>query len=110
MVMFGLGGIYVEALRDVVLRLCPLRDTDADEMIRQVKLFELLKGIRGQAPRDLSAIADMVLRVSQLAMRHPRVVEMDINPLLALETGVVAVDARVQLVSDPDQDQTPTGI
>jgi acetyltransferase len=105
MVMFGLGGIYVEALRDVVLRLCPLRDTDADEMIRQVKLFELLKGIRGQAPRDLSAIADVVLRVSQLATRHPRVAEMDINPLFALESGVVAVDARIQLTTEPKEDE-----
>jgi acetyl coenzyme A synthetase (ADP forming)-like protein len=102
MVMFGLGGIYVEALRDVVLRLCPLRDTDADEMIREVKLFELLKGVRGQAPRDLPAIGDVVLRVSQLAMRHPRVTEMDVNPLLALERGVVAVDVRVQLTTEPE--------
>jgi acetyl coenzyme A synthetase (ADP forming)-like protein len=105
MVMFGLGGIYVEALRDVVLRLCPLRDTDADEMIRQVKLFELLKGVRGQAPRDLAAIADVVLRVSQLAMRHPHMAEMDINPLLALETGVMAVDARVQLSSNSEREE-----
>jgi acetyl coenzyme A synthetase (ADP forming)-like protein len=102
MVMFGLGGIYVEALRDVVLRLCPLEDIDADEMIREVKLSSLLEGIRGQAARDRTAIADVVLRMSQLAMRHPRVAEMDINPLLALENGVLAVDARVQLSSDGD--------
>ena len=89
----------LEALRDVVLRLCPLLDTDADEMIHEVKLFELLKGIRGQAPRDLTAIADVVLRVSQLAVRHPRIAEMDINQLLALEAGVVAVDGRMQLVA-----------
>jgi len=99
MVMFGLGGIYVEALRDVVLRLCPLHDTDAEEMIHEVKLFELLKGVRGQAPRDLTALADVVLRVSQLAVRHPRIAEMDINPLLSLETGVVAVDGRIQLAA-----------
>lgn len=103
MVMFGLGGIYVEALRDVVLRLCPLEDIDADEMIREVKLSSLLEGIRGQAARDRTAIADVVLRMSQLAMRHPRVAEMDINPLLALENGVLAVDARVQLSSDGDE-------
>ena len=79
-------------------------------MIREVKLFELLKGIRGQAPRDLSAIADVLLRVSQLAQRHPRIAEMDINPLLALESGVVAVDARIQLIPDPEQDQVPAGL
>ncbi len=110
MVMFGLGGIYVEALRDVVLRLCPLRDTDADEMIRQVKLFELLKGVRGQKPRDLAAMADVVLRVSQLGMRHPRVVEMDVNPLLALESRVTAVDARVQLTPEPEPNEAQEGV
>lgn len=109
MVMFGLGGIYVEALRDVVLRLCPLRDTDADEMIREVKLFELLRGVRGQAPRDLSALAGVLLRVSQLAVRHPRIAEMDINPLLALESGVVAVDARIQLAEAVPEDEERAG-
>jgi len=97
MVMFGLGGIYVEVLRDVVLRLSPLEDTDAKEMIREVKLSRLLEGIRGQPASDLDAIAEVVLRTSQLAMRHPKIAEMDINPLIALERGVVAVDARIQL-------------
>ncbi len=97
MIMFGLGGIYVEVLRDVVLRLSPLEDTDAIEMIREVKLSKLLEGIRGQPASDLDAIADVVLRTSQLAMRHPNIVEMDINPLIALERGSVAVDARIQL-------------
>jgi acetyl coenzyme A synthetase (ADP forming)-like protein len=97
MVMFGLGGIYVEVLRDVVLRLSPLEDTDAKEMIGEVKLSRLLEGIRGQPASDLDAIAEVVLRTSQLAMRHPRIAEMDINPLIALERGVVAVDARIQL-------------
>ncbi|UCD23239.1 MAG: acetate--CoA ligase family protein [Gemmatimonadota bacterium] len=105
MVMFGLGGIYVEALRDVVLRLCPLEDIDADEMIREVKLSALLEGIRGQAARDRTAIAEVVLRMSQLAMRHPRVAEMDINPLLAMEDGVLAVDARVQLSAEGNDDE-----
>ncbi|MEJ2237085.1 MAG: acetate--CoA ligase family protein [Gemmatimonadales bacterium] len=97
MVMFGLGGIYVEVLRDVVLRLSPLEDTDAKEMIREVKLSKLLEGIRGQPASDLDAIAEVVLRTSQLSVRHPKIAEMDINPLIALERGVVAVDARIQL-------------
>jgi len=97
MVMFGLGGIYVEVLRDVVLRLSPLEDTDAKEMIREVKLSRLLEGIRGQPASDLDAIAEVVLRTSQLATRHPKIAEMDINPLIALGQGVVAVDARIQL-------------
>ncbi len=97
LVMFGLGGIYVEVMRDVVLRLSPLLDADADEMIREVKLFRLLEGVRGQDPRDLEALAETILRISQLAQRHPRIAEMDINPLLALSKGVLAIDARVQL-------------
>jgi len=100
MVMFGLGGIYVEVMRDVVLRLCPLTDSDADEMIREVKLSSLLQGVRGQAARDLGAISNVIQRIAQLAARHPRIVEMDINPLLALEHGVLAVDARVQVCED----------
>jgi acetyl coenzyme A synthetase (ADP forming)-like protein len=100
MVMFGLGGIYVEVIRDVVLRLCPLTDSDSDEMIREVKLSSLLEGVRGQAPRDLGAIANIIQRMAQLASRHSRIVEMDINPLLALEHGVLAVDARVQICED----------
>ena len=95
MVMFGLGGIYVEVLRDVVLRLCPLLDRDADEMIREVRMYTLLEGVRGEPPRDLAALAETLLRVSQLAERHPRIQEMDINPLLALDRGAVAVDARI---------------
>ncbi len=97
LVMFGMGGIYVEVMRDVVLRLAPLHDTDAREMIRQVKLSTLLDGVRGQKPRDVEAIAEVILRLSQLSQRHPRIAEMDINPLLALESGVVALDARVQV-------------
>ncbi len=94
MVMFGMGGVYVEVMRDVVLRLAPLRDVDADQMIRQVRMHKLLDGVRGEPRRDHDALADVILRVGQLAVRHPRIVEMDINPLLALERGAVAVDAR----------------
>ncbi len=97
LVMFGLGGIYVEVMRDVVLRLCPVRDTDADEMIGDVKLSQLLEGVRGEPARDRAALADAILRISQLAERHPRIAEMDINPLIALVKGATAIDARVQL-------------
>ena len=97
LVMFGMGGIYVEVMRDVVLRLVPLLDSDADAMVREVKMVKLLEGVRGQKPRDLAALADVILRLSQLAERHPQIAEMDINPLLATEHGVLAVDARVQL-------------
>ena len=97
MVLFGLGGIYVEALADVALRLCPITDVDADQMIRDVKMIKLLEGFRSAPPRDLEALAEALWRVSQLAMRHPEIAEMDINPLISLEDGAVAVDARIQL-------------
>lgn len=95
MVMFGLGGIYVEVMRDVVLRLCPVLDTDAADMVRSVRMYKLLEGVRGAAPRDLSALETAILKLSQLAMRHPAITEMDINPLLSLERGAVAIDARI---------------
>jgi acyl-CoA synthetase (NDP forming) len=97
MVMFGLGGVYVEVLRDVQLRLAPLQDRDAHRMVRDVRMFPLLEGVRGEPRRDLEALEEVLLRVSQLAQRHPRIAEMDVNPLFALERGVVAVDARVRV-------------
>jgi acetyltransferase len=97
MVMFGLGGVYVEVLRDVQFRLAPLFDVDARRMIDDVRMSGLLGGVRGQQARDRKALEETLLRVSQLAMRHPRISEMDINPLIALTQGVVAVDARFQV-------------
>jgi acetyl coenzyme A synthetase (ADP forming)-like protein len=107
LVMFGLGGVYVEVLRDVVLRLCPLRDTDAQEMIREVKMHRLLEAVRGEPPRDRAALGEAILRVAQLGARHPEIAEMDINPLIALERGAVAVDVRVQLSETPARPETP---
>jgi len=97
MVMFGLGGIYVEALRDVSLRMCPITDADAALMIREVKMHRLLDAIRGEPARDTRALVDELLRLSQLALAHPEIAEMDVNPLVSLERGAVAVDARIQL-------------
>jgi len=101
MVMFGLGGVYVEVLRDVQFRLAPLLDVDAHRMIRDVRMYGLLEGVRGEPPRDRAALEEALLRVSQLAVRHPRIAEMDINPLLALAEGAVAVDARFQVETAP---------
>jgi acyl-CoA synthetase (NDP forming) len=96
-VMFGLGGIYVEVMKDVVMRLCPLRDSDAAQMVRGVKMYSLLQGVRGDAPRDLEALEDAIQRVSQLCLRHPEIAEMDINPLLSLSNGAAAIDARIRI-------------
>ena len=93
--MFGLGGIYVEALRDVVFRIAPIHALDAHDMVHGIRGLSLLQGVRGAAPVDFGALADVLLGLSQLAMDHPEIQELDVNPLLAFPGGVCAVDARV---------------
>ena len=98
-VVFGLGGIYVEVMRDVTFRLAPVRPLSALHMVQSVKAFPLLKGVRGEPPSDLEGLTEAIERVSQLAMEMPEVLELDINPLIVrpVRQGVVAVDARVVL-------------
>lgn len=103
LVMFGLGGVFVEVLRDVVFRIAPLDGRTADEMVRGIRGLGILAGARGTTPSDLAAIADTLRRVGQLAVDHPAIAELDVNPLLALERGAVAVDARVRLVAVPPE-------
>jgi len=105
LLMFGLGGIYVEAYRDVSFRLAPIRELSAHNMIQQIRGGKILQGFRGQPPRDLEAIAECIERLSQLAMELEDVQELDVNPLLAFEKGCKAVDARV-IVSSPLQNHT----
>jgi acetate---CoA ligase (ADP-forming) len=97
LLMFGLGGIYVEALRDVVFRMHPVTDLDAREMVDSIRGARLLEGIRGEPAADKQALADVILRISQLASDHPAIAELDINPWLAFESGGVAVDGRVAI-------------
>ncbi len=97
LVMFGLGGVFVEAMRDVVFRMPPLGPRAAEEAVRAIRGLALLTGARGSAPSDLGAIADALRRVGQLALDHPAIAELDVNPLVAFERGVVALDARVRL-------------
>jgi acetyl coenzyme A synthetase (ADP forming)-like protein len=98
LVLFGLGGVMVEVLRDVTFRMAPLTRLDARDMIRGIRGVKLLDGVRGAPPVDFAAVEDALLRVSQLAMDVPEIAELDVNPLLAFGDGVVAVDARVVLV------------
>jgi acetyltransferase len=99
LVMFGLGGVYVEALADVSFRLAPLTAADAWEMLGEVRSARLLTGLRGAPAADRTALVDAIVRVGQLAADHPEIVELDINPLLALPEGrgVIALDARIIL-------------
>jgi acetyl coenzyme A synthetase (ADP forming)-like protein len=96
MIMFGLGGIYVEVLRDISFRIVPLSNEDVHEMVREIKTFPLLRGVRGEAETDIGAIEQSLLSFNQLAMDFPQIIEADINPLLAHTRGkgVIAIDAR----------------
>jgi len=98
-VMFGLGGIYVEVLKDVSFRVAPLTDADAGEMIRSIKGFPILNGARGEKPVDLEKLSECLQRMSQMILDLPEIKEMDINPLIGFEKGrpFKVVDARVAL-------------
>lgn len=97
LMMFGLGGIYVEVLKDVVFRVAPVTRAEAQEMVREIRSFALLAGARGEKPSDVGAIVECILRVSQMVIDFPQIVELDINPLFAYEDGqgAMAVDARI---------------
>lgn len=98
-ILFGLGGIFVEALADVSLRVAPLNYADAREMVNEIKGFRVLAGFRGKPPADLEAIVDVLLILSQMALEFPRIAELDINPLFvfAKGQGVRAADAMITL-------------
>ncbi len=99
-IMFGLGGILVEILKDVSFRIVPLLPKDAREMIRDIKGYPLLEGYRGQPPSDVGALEDMILKVSDFVERNPIIRELDLNPVFAYKDGAVAVDARIVLEAD----------
>ena len=94
-VMFGLGGIHVEVLEDVTFRVAPLSRADAEEMIQEVRGRRLLDGVRGKLPVDRKALVQALLSLSRLLVENPGISEVDINPLIVLRQGCVAVDARI---------------
>jgi 4-hydroxybutyryl-CoA synthetase (ADP-forming) len=100
-IMFGLGGIYVEVLKDVVFRVAPIDGREATNMVESIKTIKLLKGVRGEKPFDQRAVADSLQQLSQLVVDFPEIKEFDINPLLVLEEGkgTRVVDARIILKS-----------
>jgi acyl-CoA synthetase (NDP forming) len=95
--MFGLGGILVEVLKDVSFGIVPLAKRDAAEMIREIKGYPLLEGYRGQEAVDVSHLEELLLKVSDFIEQNPEVKELDLNPIFAYSDGAVAVDARVVL-------------
>ena len=96
-VAFGLGGIYVEVLRDVTFRVAPMREISAERMVRSIRAYRLLEGVRGEPPADIDVITDCIKRLSQLAVEQPLIAELDINPLMVLAKGKGAFVADVRI-------------
>jgi acyl-CoA synthetase (NDP forming) len=97
--MFGLGGILVEILRDVSFRIVPLTRKDAASSIREIKGYPLLEGFRGSEAVDVSSLEDLLLKISDFAEQYPEIKELDLNPIFAYHDGNLAVDARIILES-----------
>jgi acetate---CoA ligase (ADP-forming) subunit beta len=98
-IMFGLGGILVEVLKDVSFRIVPLEKRDAAEMITEIKGFPILKGYRGQEPANIPYLEDLIVKVSEFVDKNPEIKELDLNPVFAYKDGALAVDARIILES-----------
>lgn len=98
--MFGLGGVLVEVLKDVAFRVVPIEPRDAREMVREIQGFPLLQGHRGRPPADVEALEGLLLQLSKFIEQHPEIVELDLNPVFAYPKGALAVDARIVL-SEP---------
>jgi acetate---CoA ligase (ADP-forming) subunit beta len=96
-IMFGIGGIWVEVLKDVSFRLVPITPADAEEMIKEIKGYALLKGYRNMETANTQILADILLKISDFANLHPEIKEMDLNPVLAYKDEAIAVDARIIL-------------
>jgi len=98
-IMFGLGGVYVEAMRDVSFRIAPLRELTASRMVREIRGYRILEGFRGEERSDVEKIEECLKRLSQLALDFPEITELDINPLIVLNQrqGALVVDARILL-------------
>jgi acetyl coenzyme A synthetase (ADP forming)-like protein len=102
MLMFGLGGIYVEAFKDVTFRIVPIRESAAGKMVRELRTCSVLQGLRGEPPSDIPAIEEALQRLSQLAYDFPRIADLDINPLIvhAVGQGGCVADVRIRLETD----------
>jgi acetyltransferase len=102
LVTFGLGGIYVEALKDVTFRVAPFTRLDAENMLKEIRSKALLEGVRGKPPVDKEAIVDTLLRMGQLVQDFPEIAEFDINPLIVYpqDQGALAIDMRLVLASE----------
>jgi len=96
-IMFGLGGVFVEVLKDVAFRIIPIEESDAEDMINEIKGKKLLEGYRGQEPADVASLQKMLLKLSDFVNETPEIQEIDMNPVFAYRDGAVVVDARIIL-------------
>lgn len=99
-IMFGLGGIFVELLKDVSFRVIPVERKDAQEMIKEIKGYPLLQGYRGKEPADISSLVNIILKISRFIEEYPRIKELELNPIFAYRNRAVAIDARIILEKD----------
>ena len=108
MLVFGLGGIYVNLFEDVSLRLAAnLTEKDVEEMISETKAYRLIKGFRGKSPLDLQSLKEATLKLAHLVLEFPEIKEMDINPLMVYEKGICAVDVKITLSHEINIQQQP---
>ena len=96
-IMFGLGGVFVEVLKDVAFRVVPIEESDAEDMINEIKGKKLLEGYRGQEPADVAYLQQMLVKLSDLVNETPEIEEIDMNPVFCYKDGAVVVDARIIL-------------
>jgi acetyltransferase len=94
-IMFGIGGILVEVLKDVVFRVLPISRRAAREMVSEIRAAPILNGVRGQPPADRKALVDLLMTVSEVIEAYPEISEMDLNPVIARPDGIAVVDARI---------------
>ena len=97
-IMFGLGGIFVEVLQDVSFRVAPMTEQDMDEMVREIKGYKLLTGVRGERAGDIGAVKDILAKLNEIAVDNPEIREIDLNPVIVHEKGASIVDSRVILL------------
>jgi len=99
-IMFGLGGVFVELLKDVSFRVIPVEQRDAQEMIKEIKGYPLLQGYRGKEPSDISSLVNIILKISRFIEENPQIKELELNPIFAYRNRAVAIDARIILEKD----------
>jgi acyl-CoA synthetase (NDP forming) len=107
--MFGLGGVLVEVLKDVSFRIVPLAKRDAKQMIREIKGYPVLEGARGREAADIGALEALILQLSAFVEANPQVEEIDLNPVFAYSDGVIAVDARIVVALTPNPSPAAAG-